>query len=1197
MNFGRFLSGQWSRNCGGMLVAVLASATLLAEAQTPMSNLVFTVGTTIRYGSQDWSFVVIGSQDPALLSGRSFAVYAKPGYATNSAGFLSRGSIVAQTDSGAIAAVLNQSLALGQNLVSLSNTLNVVLRQVSGAESLSLAQKVATANQLATADPSMRQTLSLVSRNNPGLSLCDGQAFAEVIAGVTTYEIREINPGSGSPADIIGRVTITPGAPLVLPGPGFPFQISSNTPADHLRIRLRWGTPPELRRLSLLSYGFNVWRMPRAVAEQLGFDATPPTLSQLYANSIRANDAPVLATKDFSALSGIGGADDLTDSTTYFVADDNGHKYGLAAFSDGAQFYYFVTARDLLGRDGLVSPGRLATACRQITPSAPSRLQVRNAVQAATFSGGVTNTQLLLLSWNQDTNDTDAVSEYWVYRWDNPSMALTNDAAPLDHRVAVVPQLPGTNVNRYLDNGADAPLTPGVTNYWFTVRAVSQAACGPLLSPQSAPMWGVLRERTAPDAASGEVIGSCGTPVVMFQNSNILTNLANTNILVWNYRASCQRRDRSIAWVQFTVQGENPATFGPVYFPPDGDSVSADFSHAADTNAAASVTCIVGTVYGAVSQPAAYNFSGGVATNTIAEAVFYSGQLLATALNSADPLLLALNSNQQSCSETLNVTRYPDGTVSMQFAAGGFTGQPRMVQVSSNATWVDVGVAWPDTNFVYWISYPACLLGPLPTFRGCTVNLPEAVGCGQHIARGADNGPVAPIHVRFRLTPRTREYRLYRRIDSGALSLISQGAAQYDSMNPGRTLVVTDDAMPPSAAQLCYFVQTLDEHGNGSPLSFLGCKSVKPPALPRPVLAEPSVAGDINNPQVLLNWFCPTAGVHRFQIQIERADQPASGKPTGFFALKLLSVPNFNPFKYYAGLRLHTLDMSHFDEGYLTPPIGVKFGPGPQFSLAANVVPGVPYNISVGSVGEQDEPHLFSQVWQFTWLGTNQVNGVPWPARPLPAVTHFDETAGTNYRVAAVIQRGWTNNLDTRYPVGIRIGSLSNYSLLGQGLSMNVGAADLNGTNYFYYQPTTALEVDPTRFLFRRISANPQHNDQPLLPIVVYRQQVTNANFPKVSGSLIQVTPLIERLAWSFFPGINGALYIPPRTSVADTLIAAGNERIPFSDHWIPAYYVYLRDQQPLMVGATYQYFVMHMNDKHEIAEIISAGAVTIPSN
>jgi hypothetical protein len=58
-------------------------------------------------------------------------------------------------------------------------------------------------------------------------------------------------------------------------------------------------------------------------------------------------------------------------------------------------------------------------------------------------------------------------------------------------------------------------------------------------------------------------------------------------------------------------------------------------------------------------------------------------------------------------------------------------------------------------------------------------------------------------------------------------------------------------------------------------------------------------------------------------------------------------------------------------------------------------------------------------------------------------------------------------------------------------------------TNFVQYPPTNflgSLPPDPNLNVFHRLSANPQANGDPLLPIVAYRQQVTNANFPRVSG-------------------------------------------------------------------------------------------------
>ena len=919
----------------------------------------------------------------------------------------------------------------------------------------------------------------------------------------------------------------------------------------------------------------------------------------------------MLASKDFNPLSGggagSGGADDPSDSTTYFFADDNGSRLGLTPFNDGDQFYYYITARDILGRDGLVSPGGLATACRKIKPSAPLGLSVKNSFKPAVVGGVATNTQQLVLSWAQNTNPTNYVTEYWVYRWNNPSDAMTNDPVPLTNRIAVVASLPGTNSNQYLDNDTDAPLTPGSTNFWYTVRAVSQAICGPLLSQHSAPAWGVLREYTAPNAATGQVYGSCGTPAVMYQSINFITNSPAASTNTWTYRFTCKRRDPGIAWVLFTVYGDTASsTLGPVYFPPGGDTVSVDFSEPIGLNASPSgyVACQVGNYYGATSPNANLNLYASTVATTEPETVFMAGQLLGTALNSSDPLLTSLDFNQPYCATASTVKPYPDGTVALTFPFVIQPSGPLQIQVLSNAAWVDVGAAWPDTNHVYWISYPACLLGPLPTFKGCSYNLPDTGNCGQHIARSGNSGPVAPIIVSFSPTPRSREYRLYRRIDDGPQSLISQGTATYDSANPSRLMIVVDDPMPPSSAEICYFVQMLDENGNGSPLSPIGCLPVKPPSLPAPVLSEPAAMGDTNNPQVSLTWFCPPEGVHRFQIQIERADQPASGKPSGFSSPKLSKlattvVPKF----YYAGI--YTLQallasqsalppVSHFDEGYLTPPIGVNFGPGPQFSTTANVLAGVPYNISIVSTGYLDEPHQSSKTWQFIWKPTNAVDHVPWPARPLPPVTQFDEPGGTNQRVAAVLLYNISDGnpfFDKRYPVGIRIGTFQNHAITNS--YNNYAELNVGFTNFPSYSPLIPSENDPATFLFTRFSKNPQHNGEKLLPIVVYRQQVANSAFPKVSGSLVQVTPLVEKLASQHFPGYQ---HTSGSTVIFDPLVAIGKDPQAVVGLDVPfPISIYLRDQQPVITGASYHYYVTRMNSKHEVAEIIDAGTVTIP--
>src|ERR1039458_2571883 len=126
------------------LLAGLLFVVLSARAQTPLSNLVFTVGTTIQSGPQNWSYLLIGAEEPALLAGKRFAIYSKPGYATNAGTITLRGTIFQQTDTATITSLLNQSVVLRQDLTSLSNAFNIVLHKIPGATNLPLAQKITT---------------------------------------------------------------------------------------------------------------------------------------------------------------------------------------------------------------------------------------------------------------------------------------------------------------------------------------------------------------------------------------------------------------------------------------------------------------------------------------------------------------------------------------------------------------------------------------------------------------------------------------------------------------------------------------------------------------------------------------------------------------------------------------------------------------------------------------------------------------------------------------------------------------------------------------------------------------------------------------------------------------------------------------------------------------------------------------------
>ncbi len=1163
---------------------------LCANAQTSLSNLVFAVGTTWSdNANREWSYALLDSSDGLVLTGRRFAVFGKVGTAGSVNSFTRRGTLFRQTDATAVTALLNQSVALGDDLNSLSDGLNLMFRDVPGLTNQPLAQKVLSAFQAAATSPDKNQLLSLMGKGHPGLNQCLGFAFSEQLNSVTTYEFRELDPATSAPGDVVGRVTVVPGTPVVLPAPGRPFQATTNNPSDHLRVRLRWGAPLALRRLSPLQFGYNVWRTSRTNAEARHFDVNAPLLTQMTSDPlfVRANLAAVLPSAELDLGTGLGGAENPADRLTYFIAD-TGRMTG-GAFTDGQEFYYFVTARDILGRDGLVSSGGLARACRRLPPAPPTDVRVDNTVLP-----GSTNAPRLLVSWAQNTNPTNAVTHYWIYRWTNPSMVLTNDAAPTNGVVGIVPQLAATNRNVFLDTSAGALTSANLTNVWYTIRAVSMAACDPLLSPHSPPAWGVLRQRDGPLATTGEVVGSCGTPVVLFQN--FATNPVTADKNTWNFRLTCVRRDPGIAWMQFaitnTVSGVSTqfTTLGPVYFPPSDNAAQVDYPLPAGdlVTHTLQIGCVVGTLYEQVSAAATCTMVAPVAPAEQHEAIFYAGQLLATALSGSDPLLAVLNNGNLACYPGNNAAVDASGMVAMTFNVGPM---PLLVEAFTSNTWKEIGVVTPDANQVYWVSYPACLIGPLPPFRGCVVNLPGNGGCDQHVARAADSGPAAPLRVRFRLTLRTREYRVYRRAGDGPLTLFAQGAALYDPANPNKLIEVKDDAMPASPTRLCYYVQLLDNQGHGSPLALVGCKAVG--ALPRPILAEPQPLGAVNSSQAMLNWFCPTSGVARFQIKISRVDPPSPAAASGFASLQASVYLPYNAAASYLGLTKQKSVLSLFREAQMTALVGPSFGPGPQFTLTASVLPKVAYDISVAAVDDQGVIGPPSEISRFTWTPPVVLATVPWPKRLLPPVLDFDAGASPpviSPRVAATVfydSDGVAPN--PRYPVGVRIGELGFPGSSGVLSHPNDNALTDHTDEYLHYNPAESrispfiIQPDPNAGVFRSLA--PARPGQPLLPLVVYRAQVTNSLFPAVSGDMVQVTPLIERIPWTV--DTNQVVTIPDR-------LFAG-----FTEYHAPFYhyYFYLRDLQPVQLGAAYRYFVVHFNDQREIQQIIPAGDVELPLN
>lgn len=85
-----------------------------------------------------------------------------------------------------------------------------------------------------------------------------------------------------------------------------------------------------------------------------------------------------------------------------------------------------------------------------------------------------------------------------------------------------------------------------------------------------------------------------------------------------------------------------------------------------------------------------------------------------------------------------------------------------------------------------------------------------------------DSGLILPVSFRVTFTPRSEEFRLYRRVNDGPLSLVSQGLRVPVT---NATVEVSDKTPPTTCCTLSYYVQLLDADANASPLALVLTKN------------------------------------------------------------------------------------------------------------------------------------------------------------------------------------------------------------------------------------------------------------------------------------------------------------------------------------------------------------------------------------
>lgn len=1052
------------------------------RAQDAVGPFISTIGTTVKENGtgRDWAYLLWTANSSSLLNGRAHAVYSKPGDA-NAVGTFTRIAIVSlQTEAITLTPLLGRAALLGEDTNSLSSDIDALFGKFVP-QNLSLPEKLSSVVRGVLKEEKHYGRLVLLSRAHPSVAMALGFGHAELIpAGQTTFEVREFDRNAQTDGAVIGRVTVTAGAPTVLPAPGVPVELVSANARGHLNAQLRWSVPDALRRLSLLQHGYNVWRVREDFAEARSWHLTPPAPQALVSNSItttavrRVNRLPLLISKTFTAAE----AADFSptgDTNTIFVADDNDRGRSNIVttldFTNGARFYYFVTARDVLGRDGNVSPGKEVQICNKLPPDALDQVEVVNDSTWLVSS----NRQRLRVNWPQAANlplAEQRIKAYWVYRWSSIAELRAEQANPLSKRIAVINHVVGQTTNTYLDagTGAPTPVNDSGKTFWYTVRAEDDGACQGNLSPHSAPAFGVLRDRTGPVEPTGLVQGVCYDPTVKY-----LTRTTNGapggTVLNGSFQLTIigGRGDRLIEWMEFKAE----------VHPVGSPDVVASYGS--------------GRMY----------FGSGS-----------SGSLLAFPFDVPDTY----------SGFDLFVT------VKAGFGGGEAAEEVALQRLAAHLLAGDQRVVF--------------------LFGGDIREQTKGLPCDRHFAVGT-NDALQPIEIQVQPKVGSKEVRVYRRVDDGPLDLIYQRPLTNLSL-----LTIPDDALPHGGGRICYFASTLDEHGNASALTSLGCKfALESSTPPRPQLSPITSQGSEEAPQMVLSWFCPSVNVDRFEVGIAALGDVISSNcaPGYLYYLPPANLPEMQPVPspvlQEVGVPVQQLALEF--RRFLTPKPGAGFGSDDRFAFAVDVEASRRYIVYVKSIGKSgnrsDRSNLESFYWEVTMPPFPEV---PWPARPLPPVGN---SFGISFDALFVPKCGSTNLPGV--PV-VRI------STQGRTSRLTDCPAGLEGTEYAGVDPNSLL---PTNSV-----------GESLFPVALYRQQVTNAAFSTVSGDVVQVSPMMESIAWGTNAGTSYILdpYVLIERTVSTSLGPSG---------------MYLRDTQPVISGSRYRYFLVRFNRLGELAEVIPA--------
>lgn len=1220
-----------------LLLALLLLLVGLCEGLTQAipDSLLSAATTVIDSSGRSWVYVAFSPENPRVLKGRALSVHLKNGLPADPGTFVRQGVVTSEVEVGVMSVLLSRGQQLGENLAELDRVLYELYRTRGAVKNglqnplpspakPPLAELLSALLSRAAQDAETASSLRMLSMGHPALKMALGEAWAGPLTVAmgqpVTVEVRELTvAGDGG---VVARLTVTAGQPVVLPPPGPPVQVPDLTTQGDLNIKLRWGQDDDLRRQSPLSGGFHVWRVAKEFAKTQGFERLAPSLDQLRSwasagNALKSAEQPVTATRLFYPAAAADVSSAAADKTTYFVTDD-GHRYRKDVsgrdvdepFVEGAEYTFFVTSVDILGRDGPPSLPGHGVVCRTLPPPVPGQLRVENHWEPDLKR--TTGVQSLQFYWRANRNTArDVTTHYEVYRGTDLRALESLDAkAMLVPIAARVPHPSDGATLVYQDASPEILGADFGSTLWYSVRAVHVSPLGLVKSDFAAPVTIARRQREGPPPPRGVVEVNCArASVIAIPQRTVSDPALPPDDGLYRMRILCQRMDRGIAHVDLSVRVGGVITdLGQHAYAAEDDWVVADYEIPANQLGGGRVVavCQSTTHTGRLSNPKETELTNlgfkGRRELTFQTRTLSDGDLVPGELFSEELLEVPTSVSDVTVLEGLG---YAGGL-------GGLNDRTVVVETSPRAgalsAWVRRGHGLVRDGVVYW-SMPTDVGAPSAGYSARVFPVREfGPSPCVDLAFNPGTGLASKLGVTVFTSPRTAEYRLFRRVDEGPYTLVGQGGASYEASNPVNAIRREDEALPMTDCTICYYAQTVDRDGNASALVRLEpCVERKAPVLPRPRLSPPSAEGSLTTPLMRLTWMCPPQGVERFLITIKakggalaqsvlekasayRMTAPLASRVVVYHSVeedqKMVvthqaagALSNVHPGRpgdssvlSLASGRVAFQKMVQTST-FVTPPLGDGFPTSPPFTAEFQVQPGATYEVFVQAVrgvilnGKGRGPA--SAKYEFKWVEPNPEPAVAWPMRPMSDVTRYAEIEAGELEAVA-----WPERLRGQRPVGIRIAKLPSQG--DEDYAFDAGA--------FVYAPRSSSRG------FRRHNPN-AHVLRPLgngvtqvQGVVVYRQQVANDLFPVVSGDTLQVTPLIRAIAWvptAIEGDRTGARLVDPFFGI--TVDSEKGTTVKHLNLW-------LLDTQGVVDGARYHYYLVCFGLDGEITQTVDAG-------